>query len=71
MIIFNAEEPLEIVQPAFARAASIGMRLCEIDAQTAKPRTMRELALNNASTIDFVTKLDAEAATLRAELATL
>jgi hypothetical protein len=46
-------------------------RLAEIDAQTTKPRTLRELALSNQLTLTWVTKLDAEANTLRTELSTL
>lgn len=59
----------EIIHPT--RREIVVARLAEIDAITTKPRTMRELSLNNAATIAFVTKLDAEAGTLRTELAGL
>lgn len=54
--------------PVVSRREEIIARLAEIDKQTTKSRTMRELALNNAVTLAWVAQLDAEAADLRAEL---
>ena len=46
-------------------------RLAEIDRQASKPRTMREMMLNKAATISWVTTLDNEAIALRTEFSTL
>lgn len=51
-----------------ARIAEIKARLVEIDALGDSPRARRELSLGNTA---WVAALDAEAATLRAELAVL
>lgn len=54
--------------PAPSRREQITSRLEEIDKQTTKPRTVRELALGNEATVAWVSALDAEAAALRTEL---
>lgn len=59
------------VVPVPTRSEVINARLAEIDKLCDKPRTVRELALGNVSTIAYVTKLDAEAAALRLELRSL
>lgn len=63
------QKPVSPVPPH--RRGEILTLLASIDAQTAKPRTMREMLLGNTSTIAFVAALDAQAATLRTELAKL
>lgn len=60
-----------IPTPPNPRKAEILNELALIDTQTTKPRTMRELQLGNQATIAWVTAKDAEAAALRAELASL
>lgn len=59
--------------PAYVptRRDEILARLTEIDRLTTKPRTTREIALGNPATLTWVMSLDAEAATLRTELAAL
>ncbi|MFH1010334.1 MAG: hypothetical protein V1784_03765 [bacterium] len=59
----------ELDRPAPADPnAPILARLAEVDAQTTKPRTMRELALGNTDTIAWVRAKDKDAAALRAQL---
>lgn len=53
------------------RRAQILAQLATIDAQTTKPRTVRELALGNTDALAWVRTQNAQAATLRAELAAL
>ena len=65
------EDFVTIIGEPPPRRAVIIARLEEIDAITTKPRTIRELSLNNAGTIAWVTVLDNEATALRGELATL
>ena len=59
--------------PAYVptRRDEILARLAEIDRMTTKPRTTREITLGNPATLTWVMALDVEAASLRAELATL
>lgn len=65
----------EIERPAITaaetRKAEIWAELAVIDAQTTKPRTIRELSLGNAEAIAWVQAQDYKAASLRAELAAL
>lgn len=60
-----------VAPPAPTRRDVIIARLLEIDATTDKPRTRRELQLNKAATRAWLETLDAEADTLRTELAGL
>lgn len=53
------------------RRAEILAELAQIDAETTKPRTMRELALNIQATIDWVTAQNNRANLLREELINL
>ena len=53
------------------RRAEIFAELAKIDADTTKPRTLRELSLGIQSTIDWVQTQDAKAVALRADLSTL
>jgi len=60
----------DVVLPV-SRKSEILAALTDIDAQTDKPRTHREIALGNAKTISWVAGLDAQALALRTELALL
>jgi len=57
--------------PLPAQRAAILSQLAEIDAATDKPRTRRELLLNNAATKAWLTAQDAAAVALRADLTAL
>ena len=54
-----------------SRKDVILLRLAAIDRDTSKPRTLREMQLNKASTKTWLETLDNEAVALRTELAGL
>ena len=60
-----------IPDPKPAQRADIQDKLDKIDKQTSKPRTIREIQLGNATTIAWLAAQDAQAITLRAQLAAL
>ncbi len=64
-----AEPPAPDMRPA--RREAILAELAKIDADTTKPRTLRELSIGVQATIDWVAAQDAKAVALRAELNTL
>lgn len=55
-------------EPAPDPKIAILAQLAAIDAETSKPRTVREVELGNADTIAWLESKDAEAKALRAQL---
>lgn len=64
-----SEPPAPDTRPA--QRSAILAQLAAIDAQTAKPRTLREMQLGNTATVAWLQARDDEAADLRAQLAAL